>query len=41
MFVDVVTGSGVRSVAIVGTVKNAKTVAMNYLVSELSAQGLT
>jgi hypothetical protein len=40
--VDVVTGSGVRSVAIVGTAKNVgKTVAMNYLVSELSAQGLT
>ena len=39
---DVVSDSGVSSVAIVGTAKNVgKTVTMNYLVSELSAKGLT
>jgi hypothetical protein len=39
---DVVAHSGIRSVAIVGTAKNVgKTVTMNYLVSELSAKGLT
>lgn len=39
---DVVVHSGIRSVAIVGTAKNVgKTVTMNYLVSELSARGLT
>ena len=38
---DMVIESGARSLAVVGTAKNVgKTVAMNYLVSELSAKGL-
>lgn len=40
--VDIVLGSGARSVAIVGTAKNVgKTVTMNYLISALTGCGIT